>query len=364
MASIHDPQTFLGMDVHKSSISIGILRPGQDAPDFERIGNDKELIRRFIARFPEPSSLRTCYEAGPTGFELARLLQSMGVSCQVIAPSLIPTAPGDRVKTDQRDCRRLVRLFRAGELVAIRVPTIQEEGVRDLCRARADMIIDRTRARHRLAKFLLRHGRVWRDGDAWTIKHERWVAAQHFDDPAVQATLEHYRATVQLRDQAVDAIEADLKPWCQAPPFGDLVMRLAAYRGITPLGALTLVSEVADFRRFPSAAAFMAFCGLVPSEYSSGERTRRGHITHAGNPHLRTQLVESAWAYKHRPGVGTNLKARQRAQCPVVIARAWKAQQRLCGRFRRLDARKSHRNVVVTAIARELAGFVWAEAIT
>lgn len=363
MASITDEHTFLGMDVHKSSITIGTLRPGQDAPDVERIGHDEVLIRRFVARFPQPDRLRVCYEAGPTGYELARLLASMGVSCQVIAPSLIPTAPGDRVKTDRRDCRRLARLYRAGELTAIRIPTAQEEGVRDLCRARADMVIDRTRARHRLGKFLLRHGRIWRGGEAWTLKHEQWMAAQRFEDPAVQSTLEHYRATVQFRQQAVEAIDADLEPWCNTPPFGDLVSRLSAYRGIAALGALSIVSEVADFRRFPAARAFMGFTGLVPSEYSSGERTVRGHITHAGNQHVRTQLIESAWSYKHRPGVGRALRVRQQGLPAEVIARAWKAQQRLCGRFRRLDARKAHRNVVVTAIARELAGFVWAEGI-
>jgi len=282
----------------------------------------------------------------------------------VIAPSLIPTAPGDRVKTDKRDARRLARLHRAGELVAIRVPTVAEEAVRDLCRARADMVIDQTRARHRLGKFLLRHGRVWRGGDNWTGRHEAWIAAQRFDDPALTATFGHYRATLTAREAAVAAIDADLTGWFGRAPFADPVARLAAYRGITHLGALTLASEVCDWRRFASAGAFMGFCGLTPSEYSSGERTRRGHITHAGNLHLRTQLVESAWAYKTRPAVGEQIARRHRDLPPQVIARAWKAQLRLCGRFRRLDARKTSRNIVVTAIARELAGFIWAEMTT
>ena len=164
--------TFLGLDVHKNTISAGILRPGEDVPDVEKISSDPDAVRRLIVRLGNPRRLRACYEAGPTGYELARMLEAMGVSCAVIAPTLIPTAPGDRVKTDKRDCRRLARLHRAGELVAIRVPSVAEEAVRDLCRARADMVIDRTRARHRLGKFLLRHGRIWRDGDNWTMKHE------------------------------------------------------------------------------------------------------------------------------------------------------------------------------------------------
>ncbi|MBN9611354.1 MAG: hypothetical protein BGO26_11030 [Actinobacteria bacterium 69-20] len=362
MTSIGDRGAiYLGLDVHKNTISAGILGPGEETPHTDRIGSDDDAVRRLIARFDDPGRLRSCYEAGPTGYELARLLDSLHVRCQVIAPSLIPTSPGDKVKTDKRDCCRLARLLRAGELTAIRVPTPAEEGVRDLCRARADMIIDATRAKHRLGKFLLRHGRVWRDGENWTAKHRVWIAGQRFDDPAVRVTFEHYRSTLAAREAAVAAIEADVVGWCTADPFAGQVTRLAAYRGVTRIGALTLAAEVCDWRRFPSAGAFMGFCGLVPSEYSSGERVRRGHITHAGNVHLRTQLVESAWAYRSHPSLGVGIRERQQGLPPAVTARAWRAQQRLCTRFRHLDARKTSRNVVVTAIARELAGFLWAE---
>jgi transposase len=223
------------------------------------------------------------------------------------------------------------------------------------------MVIDRTRARHRLGKFLLRHGRIWRGGDNWTLKHQAWIAAQRFDDPALEAAYAHYRATLSAREAAVDAIDADLACWYTRPPFADTVARLAAYRGITHLGALSLAAEVCDWRRFATAGVFMAFTGLTPSEHSSGERTRRGHITHAGNVHLRTQLVESAWAYRSRPSVGVELHRRHHGLEQATVARAWAAQVRLCGRFRRLDERKTNRNIVVTAIARELAGFVWAE---
>jgi transposase len=357
----HLAPVHLGLDVHKDTISVAILAPDRDGPDVERITHDEASVRRLVGRLGDPRWLRACYEAGPTGYDLARLLDSMHVRCEVVAPSLIPRAPGDRVKTDKRDCRRLARLYRAGELVAIRIPTVAEEAVRDLCRARADMVQDRTRARHRLSKLLLRHGRPWRGGNAWTLAHERWLSTQRFAEPALTTTFNHYRAVLLERDAQLEAIEADLAAWHDRPPFTDAVHRLAAYRGVTRLGALTLASEVCDWRRFARAAAFAGFCGLVPSEYSSGASTRRGHITKTGNAHLRAQLVESAWAYQYRPALGIGLRERQQGLDPQVVARAWAAQLRLCGRFRRLAARKDSKNVVVTAIARELAGFLWAE---
>lgn len=351
----------LAMDVHKNTISTGLLEPSSTAPVCDKISADEEAVRRLVARLGEPARVWACYEAGPTGYELARVLRSAGMRCEVIAPSLIPTRQGDRVKTDRRDARRLALLFRAGQLSSVRVPTVAEEAVRDLCRARADMVIDRTRARHRLGKFLLRHGRVWRGGDNWTLRHAAWIRSQRFEEPALNETLAHYQATLAAREAAVDAIEADLVPWCDREPFASAVHRLAAYRGITRLGGLTLATEVCDWRRFPVAGMFMGFTGLVPSEDSSGERRRQGGITHAGNGHLRAQLVEAAWAYKAKPQVGTLLRRRQEGLDPEVVARAWVAQLRLCGKFRRLDARKTNRKVVVTAVARELAGFVWAE---
>jgi transposase len=351
----------LAMDVHARTISTGLLEPSSNNPVLDRVSADDESLRRLIARFEEPRRVWACYEAGPTGYELSRVLRGAGMHCDVIAPSLIPARPGDRIKTDKRDARRLAELYRAGQLSGVRIPTVAEEAVRDLCRARTDMVIDQTRARHRLGKFLLRHGRVWRGGVNWTLKHEMWLRAQRFEDPALRVTFNHYRASVAAREAAVAAIDADLAKWFTRAPFADAVARLGAYRGITQLGALTLATEVCDWHRFPTAAMFMGFCGLVPSEHSSGERTNRGGITHAGNTHLRTQLVESAWAYKSRPGVGLVMKRRQADLEPEVVARAWAAQLRLCGKFRRLDARKTNRRSVVTAVARELAGFVWAE---
>jgi len=350
----------LGLDTSKNAILVGILRPDEVSPDTEKIFNDEASIRRLVNRFGDRSGLRVCYEAGPTGFGLYRLLRSMGVACDVVAPSLIPRSSGDRVKTDRRDCRRLARLHRAGELVAIRVPTEAEEAVRDLCRARAAVVGDRTRIRHRCSKFLLRHDRVWRE-TAWTVKHEQWLTGQRFEDAALRATYAHYRAMLTAREAELAAVEADLAHWYSHGPFTDAVARLAAYRGVAHVGALTIASEVGDWRRFPAARTFMGFTGLVPSEYSSGEAVRRGHITKAGNTHLRTQLIESAWAYQHHPNLGVTLRRRQEHVDVATVARSWSAQQRLCARFRRLSTRKTSRSVVAVAIARELAGFLWAE---
>jgi transposase len=285
----------------------------------------------------------------------------MGVATEVIAPSLIPTLPGARVKTDARDARRLVQLYRAGELTAVYIPSPGEEAIRDLARTRADLVIDRVRCRHRLSKFLLRHGEVYRGGVQWTVAHETWLRQLYFEDAALAQTYSHYRAIVAGLDAHLCAVESDLKIYLTQGPFAEATARLSAYRGVRELGALTLSAEVCDWRRFPRATSLMGFCGLVPSEYSSGERVRRGHITKAGNTHLRPALVEAAWAYQHRPAVGATIKKRQHHCSEETISRAWAAQLHLCGKFRRLAERKTSRKVVVTAVARELAGFLWAE---
>jgi transposase len=350
----------LGLDTSTNRIAVAVLVWGSEVPSTDVIVNDEVSVRRLIARFPDPGRLRVCYEAGPTGFGLYRLLRSVGVACDVVAPALVPKAPGDRVKTDRRDSIRLARLHRAGQLVAIHIPAPAQEAVRDLCRARADLVDDRTRAEHRLSKFLLRHDRIWRE-TAWTARHAQWMARQQFDEPALRSTYAHYRAVLAARNAELAAIQADLAHWYQHGPFADAVTRLAAYRGIAYVGALTIASEVGDWRRFPTARTFMGFTGLVPSEYSSGASVHRGHVTKAGNAHLRTQLVESAWAYQHRPNLGVVLRRRQDGVDPATAARSWTAQQRLCGRFKRLSARKTSRSIVTVAIAGELAGFCWAE---
>jgi transposase len=360
---LHPDTTFVGLDVHKDSITSAVLVPGADVAVIDRFFPDETSIRRFVAGLGDPALVFACYEAGPTGYDLARLLSALGASCEVIAPSLIPMAAGARVKTDRRDARRLAELHRVGQLTPIRIPSEAEEAVRDLCRARADLVIDRTRARHRLLKFLLRHGVVFREGAHWTMRHEAWLAKVRFEEQALTRTYARYRSVLAGVDAELAAVEGDLRCYLEDGPFQETVARLSAYRGMTELGALSLGAEVGDWRRFPRAPSFMGFCGLTPTEYSSGERVKRGKITKTGNVHLRTALVESAWSYQHRPATGAVIQRRQRRASPETIARAWAAQVHLCAKFRRLSAVKSSRNVVVTAVARELAGFLWVEMV-
>lgn len=280
----------LGMDVSKDSISVAILHPDRDVAVTDKISSDPESLRRLIKRLGRASGIWACYEAGPTGYDLYRLLTSMKVRCDVVAPSLVPKGRGDRVKTDKRDSRRLAGLHRAGELSAIAVPNPEQEAVRDLCRTRGDMVEDLTRARNRLTKFLLRHSTIYRGGSNWTIRHERWLQDVHFEDKALAATFAHYRSTVQLRDTSLDAVEADLCGYFATDPFADAVARLGAYRGVTHMGGLCLGAEVFDWRRFPSARGFMGFTGLTCSENSTGLSERRGAITLAGNSHIRSAL--------------------------------------------------------------------------
>jgi len=265
------------------------------------------------------------------------------------------------VKTDKRDARHLAGLHRAGELTAIAVPNPAQEAVRDLCRTRGDMVQDLTRARNRLTKFLLRHSMIYRGGSNWTCRHERWLSSLHFEDKALAQTYSHYRSTVQLRDSALEAVEVDLRDYFATDPFADAVARLGAYKGVTHMGGLCLGAEVFDWRRFPKARAFMGFTGLTCSEYSTGLSEKRGWITRAGNSHIRAQLCEAAWSYQHRPALGPTLRARQDGTTPATVARSWAAQSRLSKRFATLASRKNVKSVVATAIARELAGFLWAE---
>jgi transposase len=357
----HRGFTHLGLDVSKDAIAVAVLPPDRDRAAVQKIFHDEQSVRRLVGRFDDRSTLWACYEAGPTGYDLYRLLDRLGVRCEVIAPSLVPKRRGDHVKTDKRDARLLAGLHRAGQLVAIAVPSPAQEAVRDLCRTRGDIVGDQTRARNRLTKFLLRHSLVWRDGSNWTGKHRQWLNSLHFDDRALAITFRHYRANVELRDSQLAAVEADLRPYCDTEPFGPPAHRLGAYRGVTHMGGLGLAAEVFDWRRFPAARSFMCFTGLVPSEDSTGLSEHRGNITHAGNRHLRAQLVEAAWAYQHRPHVGAGIAARHADLPPEVIARAWNAQVRLNRRFSSLARRKNVRSVVAAAVARELAGFLWAE---
>jgi transposase len=352
---------YVGMDTSMREIVCGVLRPGTDVPAVERIPSDEESVRRLIGKLGDRRLLSVCYEAGPSGYELHRLVTSMGVACQVIAPSLVPKGASERVKTDRRDAVRLTLALRAGTLTSVRVPSPSEEAVRDLARARGDLLDDRRRVQQRLNAFLLRHGRVWRDGAKWTLAHRAWVDQQRFGEPAMQEALDAYRGALEAREAELRAAEAVLSSWAGREPLAPAVARLGAYRGIAELTALTLAAEVVDWHRFPSARAFMGFTELVPSEYSSGARTRRGSITKAGPEGVRTALVESAQAYRYRPAVGARLRARQAGASAGTLARSWKAQHRLHATWAKMNARGKPHGVTAAAVARELAGFAWAE---
>jgi len=351
--------THIGLDVHKETIAVAVLRPGTVECDERQIPNTPEALRKLFYRFPDRAVLRTCYEAGPTGYDTQRLLASLGIDCEVIAPSLIPRRSGVRVKTDRADARNLARLHRAGELTCVRVPTPAEEALRDLVRAREDLKHDRRIARQRIRSFLLRYGKRYPAGsDRWSFRFEVWVRALHFDQPASQAAFAHLLGAYFVRDTQMAAIDRQIAELALAEPLSGDVARLRAFRGIDTLSAVTLLTETCDFRRFGSAGAFMAFTGLVPSEHSSGQSRHQGSITKTGNAHLRRVLVEAAWSYRHAPAVRDKLRERQVGQSPDVVAYSWAAQCRLHGTYRRLAAKKGP-NKAVVAVARELAGFVW-----
>ena len=352
---------YLGMDTSKNTIVVAVLGAGEQSPVTERIANEEGAVRRLVRRLGDPSRLRACYEAGPGGFDLYRLLVSLGVETMVVAPSLVPKGGSDKVKTDRRDAVRLARMLRAGELVPVRVPAPAQEAVRDLVRTRAALLADRKRAQQRLTAVLMRHGRIWRGGSYWTLAHRAWIARQEFAGPALASAVGFARAALATRESELAAVEAELMPWAGREPLAPQVARLGCYRGIAELGALTLAAEIADWRRFPGARAFMSYTGLVPSEYSSGDRTRRGHITKAGSEPARTTLTEAAWACQHAPAIGITLARRQAGAGPATLARSWKAQRRLHGKYMHLLHHGKTPPEAVTAVARELAGFIWAE---
>jgi transposase len=352
--------TWAGLDVHAGSIVIATLEGQTREPEVRDIPNEPKAIRRTFQRLAAGAyGLRCCYEAGPCGFELQRQLTSMGIFCDVIAPSLIPVRSGDRVKTDRRDAAKLARLYRAGELTTITVPSADQEALRDLVRARDDVRKDLVAARQRLGKFLMRHGRVFHAGRNWTDRFWVWLRAQVFEREGERLTLEHYVLEVEhLVERRID-LDRQLEAVARSEPFATAVAKLSCLRGISILSALALVAEIGDFHRFKSARQLMAFVGLVPREYSSGGKEKRGGITKTGNSHARRILVEAAWSYRHHAALGPRMKAALRTQPPAVAAYAKKAQVRLQRRYARLIGRGKKSQLAVTAVARELCGFAW-----
>ena len=358
-----EPTTYVGMDVHKKDIVVALLAPDVQEPVEWKLRNEPRAIRRLAKRLRREAvgELQCVYEAGPCGYTLQRQLLERGIQTNIVAPSLIPVKPGERIKTDRRDARKLAAAARAQMLTAVHPPTEAEEAVRDLCRCREDARVDLTRARHRLSKMLLRRGFVYRVGRNWTHRHRQWLRSLQFEDFATRTVFEDYLTVVEQGEERVRALESRLEEIAQEEPYCERVGWLRCFRGINTVTAMTILTELHDFRRFDDPRRLMSYLGLVPSEHSSGEKTRRGAITKAGNSHVRRVLVEASWHYRHRPAVGVQLRQRREGQPRAIIALADRAQRRLHRRFHRLvlASGKCSQKAVV-AIARELVGFLWA----
>lgn len=353
--------TVVGMDVSKKTLALAVLPPGADRiRENKMIENHPKVIEKEVRRLAAGGPVVVVYEAGPCGYPIHRQITQMGYRCAVIAPGLIPSRPTDRVKTDRRDAEKLARLYRAGELTEIRIPTREEEAARDLVRVREDALADQLRARHRLSKFLLRQGRMHPGKKALGVQYRIWLKTQRFEWQPLQQTFEAFVRSLEEAADRLESLNQQVEELAQREPYRTPVQCLRCLKGINTLSALTLVVEAQDFRRFEKAAAFMGFTGLVSSEYSSGESIRRGHITKAGNAHLRRVLVEAAWCNRHRPITSRELAIRRQG-CPAgVLQIARKAQNRLHRKYWRLVNRGKSHSVAVAAVARELAGFVWA----
>ena len=355
-------EAFVGIDTAKARNAVAVAEGGRDGEirylgEFDNTPDGVlKLIRKLADRY---ETLHVCYEAGPTGYGLYRQVLALGHACTVVAPSLIPRRPGERVKTNRRDAQSLARLLRAGELTAVWVPDETHEAVRDLVRTRAMAVEDYRRKRQHVTSFLLRHGRMYTGQASWKGRHLRWLDEQNFAHPAqrlaFQEMLNAVRATVERIDRLEAALVEIVPSWTMAP----VVSAFQAMRGVRFMTAATMVAEAGDLRRFDHPRQLMAFLGLVPSERSTGETRRQGGITKTGNASARKALVEAAWTYRHSAGVGRNHQQRQAKLPQQVRDIAWKAQTRLCARYRRLTAKGKRNTVVVTAIAREIAAFLW-----
>lgn len=354
---------FIGMDVHKESIEIAIAEgANQEVRRYGKIGGTHDAMRKTLRKLvSQGKSLHFCYEAGPCGYELYRYLVSEGHDCWVVAPSMIPKKPGDKVKTDKRDAVQLARLFRAGELTPVYVPDREDEAIRDISRAREDTMLVQKSARQRLKSFLLRHDIRYQGKTSWTEAHLRWLADEvRCPSPVQQIVFQEYVNAVtesQHRLQRLDQqIELFVKQWRLYPA----VVALMSMRGVQMIVAVTMVSELGDISRFENPKQLMSFLGLTPSEHSSGPRIKRGGITKTGNGHVRRILIEAAWCYRYPAKVSREMQRRQ-AKVPLAIREiAWRAQLRLTQRYQHLQRKGKPHNVTVVALARELAGFMWA----
>jgi transposase len=353
---------YIGLDVHKETIAVSVVEAnGGEVRYVGEIANTPEAMEKLVRQLRKGgANLSFCYEAGPCGYGIHRQLTDLGWECQVVAPSLIPKKAGDRVKTDRRDSLSLARLHRAGELTAVWVPDGAQEGLRDLTRAREDMKQLQRQAKQRLLAFLLRHGRRYDGKSHWTQAHYRWLEQAKFNQPVQQIVFQEYVDTVKALNRRVDALDQQIERAAADSVFQPIIAGLMAMRGISLLTATTIVAEIGDLKRFASAPQLMAYLGVVPSEHSSGGTKSRGGITKTGNGHVRRVLVEAAWTYRHPARKTAVLQRRAERASESVQEIAWKAQKRLCARYRLLESRGKLKVQVTTAIARELAGFIWA----
>jgi len=353
---------FLGLDVHKDSIAIACCEGGPIAAPVHvaTVPNDIPRVVKRILKLGPAEHLRVAYEAGPTGYGLCRALLEAGVHCIVVAPGKVPKEPGKRVKTDKRDARELARLLYCGYLEGITLPDRAQEALRDLVRSREDCMRDLRRSRQRLKGFLLRHGRIWTGRTSWSQKFREWVRHQAFDAEAQRVTLKHYFDEVEHLEMVRDHLTAEIERLIPTLDQEELFRSLQALRGVSTIVAATIVCEVGDLRRFPSAGQFMSYLGLVPSEHSSGDKRSLGAITKAGNTHVRRVMIEAGWACRLRPNRSLTLLRRQEGLEPKIVDIAWKAQNRLNQVYVRLRKKGRQQNVAVVALARQLAGFIWA----
>lgn len=362
---MNEGMRYVGLDVHGETIAVAVVDWKGEEKDLGIIANRPESIRKKLKKLGDPGKLEVCYEAGPTGYVLYWQMVGLGIECQVVAPTLIPTKAGDRVKTDRRDAKKLARYLRSGDLTPVWVPDLAHEGLRDLVRARQAGKKDEKRARHRLVKFLLRQGKRPPQGvRAWSAKWWLWVEALKFELVTQQVVLADYIHEVRHERQRIDQLEKAIdEAIAEAPEnIRAVVAGLQSLRGVAKVTAVGIVAEIGQFSRFENPRQLMGYSGQVPSEFSTGGpgKHTRGPITKTGNAHLRRLLGEAAWSYQHRPAVRYPLRKRQENLPTPVNDISWKAQQRLCGRYRRLVSAGKPKQKVVTAVARELLGFMWA----
>jgi transposase len=350
------------MDVSKASLSIAVKFRGRDGIREFTVINEAGAVRRMVRKIQREAGgpVRFCYEAGATGYALQRQIEGLGSDCVVVAPSLVPVKPGHRIKTDRRDARKLLEMFEAGLLTAVRAPRVEEESGRDLVRCREDALEDLNRSRHRLVKMLLRRGCVYRQGRAWTLQYRRWLLGLRWEHSCDQVVFQDYLLAIEQHEVRLRGLEREIEGLSRTEPYRAAVGVLGCHRGVGILTAMTILTELHGWERFTNPRQLMAYLGLVPSEHSSSDRIIRGRITRAGNCHVRRVLIEAAHQFRHAASVGPSLRRRREGQPTWAIALADRAQHRLHRRYRSLVGRGKPYGKVIVAVARELVGFLWA----